>query len=149
MNVTVDIEIKRPKELVWQVITDIDNWQNVISSILKINVLNKPSNGLVGLKWEETREMYGKESTETMWITDTLQNEYYTTRAESHGSVYITKVSLIENSGGSVLTMSFDGPPQTFLAKILSFLLKSLIGKSIKKALIKDLNEIKFHVENN
>jgi hypothetical protein len=46
----------------------------VISSILKITILNKPANDLVGLKWEETREMFGKEAMETIWITDSVDN---------------------------------------------------------------------------
>jgi len=147
MNVTVDIKINRTMESVWQAITDIDNCQNVISSIIKINILNKPKNDLVGFKWEETREMFGKEAMETMWITDSVVNENYATRAESHGSVYITKLSLKECEGSTLLTMSFNGIPQTFSAKILSFLMSPLIISSIKKALIKDLRDIKTYVE--
>ncbi len=147
MNVTVDTEINRSKDVVWKAITDIGNWEYVIPSILKISVLNKPPNGLVGLKWEETREMFGKEATETMWITDSDENKHYSTRAESHGSVYITKLSLKENDGSTVLTMSFYGTPQTIVAKILSFIMKPLINSSIKKALVKDLRDIKAYVE--
>jgi len=99
------------------------------------------------LKWEETREMFGKEAMETMWITDSVVNEYYATRAESHGSVYITKLSLKESDGSTLLTMSFNGIPQTFAAKVLSFLMRPLINSSIKKALVKDLRDIKAYVE--
>lgn len=147
MNVTVNIKIYRSKESVWQAIADIENCQNVISSIMKINILNKPEKNLVGLKWEETREMFGKEAMETMWITDSVVNEYYATRAENHGSVYITKLSLKERDGTTLLTMSFNGVPQTFAAKVLSFLMRPLINSSIKKALIKDLRDIKAYVE--
>lgn len=149
MDTTVAIEINTPKENVWQTITDIDNCKNVISSILGIKVLNKPSDGLVGLKWEETREMFGKEATETMWITDAKTHEFYATRAESHGSVYITRLNLAENSDKTTLTMTFSGIPQTFVAKILSFIMRPLINNSIKKALTKDLEDIKKFVENN
>ncbi len=147
MMVTVDIEIINSKEAVWRAITDIENSDHMISSILKIKIVHKPSDSIVGLKWEETRKMYGKEAQETMWITDSIENEYYSTRAESHGSVYITKSTLGESANGTLLTMSFTGIAQTFGTKLMSFFMGPLIKGSIKKALNKDLDEIKAYVE--
>ncbi len=147
MIVTVNIEINKPKESVWKVITDIEHSQSVISGIKRINLLNKPSSDLVGLKWEVTREMFGKEATETMWVTDAENNDYFCTRAESHGSVYITKLSLRNSGSGSLLTMSFNGIPQGFSAKILSLIMGPFIKSSIRKVLTKDLGDIKSYVE--
>jgi len=147
MNVTVFTEIDGSIKDVWRVITDIENCQNVISGIKKISILNKPEKGLVGLKWEETREMFGKEAMETMWITESTKNEHYSTRAESHGAVYITTVSLKENAGLTLLTMSFSGEPQSLMAKVLSFMMSPFINGSIRKALAVDLQDIKVHVE--
>lgn len=42
----------------------------MVSGIISLNILHQPEDGLVGLKWEETRKMFGKEASETMWITD-------------------------------------------------------------------------------
>lgn len=147
MIITAQTTINKPKQAVWRAITDIDNCQSMISSILKINILHKPANGLVGLKWEETREMFGKEAMETMWITDAMENEYYSTRAENHGAVYISRLSLKDSGNSTLLTMSFSAIAQSTLAKVLSFLMRPLIKKSINKALIKDLEEIKVFVE--
>ena len=147
MMVTEVIEINQSKDAVWKAISDIENCERIITSILKVNILNKPASGIVGLKWEETREMFGKEASETIWITDSETNEYYSTRAESHGSVYITKLSLTADDNGTLLTMSFNGIPQSFIAKIVSFLMGPLIRNSIKKVLIKDLADIKAYVE--
>lgn len=147
MDVTEDITIAASKESVWKVITDIDNCQNVISSILRIDVLNRPNSGLIGLKWQETREMFGKEATEIMWITDAVENEYYATRAESHGSIYVSKLHIKENNGKTSLAMSFTGTPCSFAAKVLSFLMAPMIKSSIRKALKKDLNDIKAFLE--
>jgi len=44
-----------------------------------IEVLEKPDAGFVGFKWKETRKMFGKEATEIMWITDSVENEYFST----------------------------------------------------------------------
>lgn len=149
MNVTEDILINNSKDTVWKVITDIDNCENVIASIIKINILKKPQSELVGLKWEETREMFGKEATETMWVTDAVIGEYYATRAESHGSVYLSKLSVKEKEGKTILTMSFTGIPQSIVARMLSFLMAPFIKSSIIKALRKDLRDIREFIEKN
>lgn len=147
MTVTVQIQIDKPKEIIWKAITDIGNAEKMISAILATHVLHKPESGLVGLKWVETRKMFGKTAMETMWITDAIDNEYYDTRAESHGSVYITRLGLTDSDNGTLLTMSFTGIPQTAVAKMLSFLMAPFITKSIKKALLQDLRDIKAFTE--
>ena len=147
MKVSTEVNINANRADVWNVIADIENSINVVSSINKIEVIDKPQNSLEGFKWKETRTMFGKEATETMWITESKENEYYQTRAESHGSVYISKLSLNESDNLTELTMSFEGIPQTATAKILSFLMSPMIKSSMKKALAKDLGDIKKHLE--
>ena len=149
MKVSVDIEIQKPAAAVWAVITDIENCSNIISAIKNLQVLTKPEKGLVGLKWKETRLMFGKEATETMWITESVENEYYCTRAESHGSVCTTKLSLSDAGSNTLLTTSFTAEAQTFFVKIISAWMSVFIKNSMKKALLNDLEDIKKHVEQN
>ncbi len=147
MNVVVDIKIEKPKNLIWSAITDIENCSNMISSIIELNILNQPKTGIVGLKWEETRRMFGKEATEVMWVTESVENEYYCTRAESHGCVYTTKLSVNDCGKCSLLTMSFTGEAQNLITKIISAGMNLFINNSMKKALRKDLEDIKQYVE--
>ena len=147
MKVSTSIEISKPRENVWKAITDIENCQERISSIIAIEVLEKPEAGFVGFKWKETRKMFGKEATEIMWVTDSVENEYYSTRAESHGSVYVSRLSVTESAGITTLTMSFSGEAQSLLARILSALMGAFIKGSMKKELQKDLVDIKNYVE--
>lgn len=147
MKVTAEIIISRPREIIWAVITDIENWTSMITSIIDIKILNKPADGLVGLKWEETRRMFGKEATETLWVTDSVENEYYCSRAESHGSVYITRFSLSDFGDKTSLTISFSGEPQTPFVKTVSFLMGHFIKGTIINALHKDLEDIKDQAE--
>ena len=93
--------------------------------------------------------MFGKEATETMWITDYKENEFYQTRAESHGSVYVSKLSLEESGNHTKLTMSFSAEGQKFFVKIISFCMGFLLKGTMKKAVVKDLNDIKTHLESN
>ena len=147
MNLSVHIDINRSKEKVWAAITDIEHCDEMISAITKLNIIKKPNSGLVGLTWQETRIMFGQESSETMWITECVENDYYCTRAESHGAVYLTRLALQESDGLTRLTMTFTGQAQTLLAKLLSGLMNVFIVGSMKKALLKDLQDIKQFVE--
>ena len=147
MKVSTSIEISKPRENVWKAITDIENSPGRISSIIAIDVLEKPEAGFVGFKWKETRKMFGKEATETMWVTDSVENEYYSTRAESHGSIYVSRLSLAESAGITTLAMSFAGEAQSLVAKILSALMGVFMKGSIEKELQKDLVDIKSYVE--
>ena len=149
MELSVFVEIEKPLEDVWKAIIDFKNCSNYIESIVKLEIIDEPKDTLIGFKWKETRVMFGKEATETMWITDYVENEFYQTRAESHGSIYISRLSIERVEKHSILTMSFSADAQTFFVKIFSLCMGFVIKGSMKKALIKDLNDIKTHVESN
>jgi carbon monoxide dehydrogenase subunit G len=123
MIVEVQVTIAGSKEAVWAKITDIENASKTISSIEKVEVLERPAKGLVGLKWRETRKLFGKTATEVMWITDAVENKFYMTRAESHGFIYECTFRITEQDGRSSLTMTHDSKPQGFTATVLSTLL--------------------------
>src|SRR5262249_59396980 len=117
-----------------------------ISGILNIEVLEKPASGLVGLKWRETRMLFGKPATVEKWITDAAENEFYKTSAESDGFVFLTTIRISEGSGGIALISSHDSKPQGIVARLMSipmFLFKGVA----KKAILQDLNDIKSAVE--
>ena len=143
MEVSVDIVINASKEAVWKVITDIDAAKDNITAINSIEVLERPDSGLVGLKWKETRTMFGKEASEVMWITDSEENVTYRTRAESHGSIYVSWHKLEEVEAGVKYTMGFSGKAQSMGAKIMNGLMGWMMKSSTKKALMKDLEDIK------
>lgn len=148
MKLTIDIEIKAPKEKVWKVITDIENSVNTISGIDKIEILNKPKDTVVGLKWKETRTIFGKSATETMWITEATENNYYKTRAESNGAIYQTILKLSEKENTTFLTMEFSTEAITVRGKIMAFIFGRMLNKTMKKLIKKDLIDIKTTVEN-
>jgi uncharacterized membrane protein len=147
MELSVFVEIEKPIEDVWKTITDFENCSNFISAIVDLKIIDKPTDTLIGFKWKETRVMFGKEATETMWITDYAENDYYQTRAESHGSIYISRLSLERVGENTKLTMSFTAEAQTFFVKIMSAVMGFMMKGSMKKALVKDLNDIKNHLE--
>jgi len=149
--VEAQVTINGSKAAIWAAITDIENAAKTISGIEKIEVLEKPANGLVGLKWRETRMLFGKPATVEKWITDAAENEFYKTRAEDGGFVFLTTMRISkdgtsENGGGMTLTSSHDSKPQTIVAK-LSIPMLFLFKGVVKKAALQDLNDIKAAVE--
>ena len=148
MKISTDIGIRAPKEKVWQIITDIENSMNTISGIDKIEILHKPKETIVGLKWKETRTIFGKSATETMWITEAEENNYYKTRAESNGAVYQTVLKLSEIENATILTMEFSSEAVTFKGKIMALIFGVILKNSMKKLIEKDLIDIKTFAEN-
>lgn len=54
MIVEGDVTINGSKAAIWTATTDIEHASATISGIENIEVLEKPENGLVGLRWRET-----------------------------------------------------------------------------------------------
>lgn len=147
MKVEVDVTIDAPKEAVWHIISDIEHAADTITGIEQVEILEKPDDGLVGLKWRETRTLFGKTATEVMWITDARELEFYATRAESHGAVYLTRLGLTDEDGKTRLRMEFAGTPQTLGAKVMSAVTGWAFKNATQKALMQDLVDIKAKVE--
>jgi hypothetical protein len=86
-------EIMAPPEAVWSVVANIQNAASVISGIKEVEILETAAGpSIVGVKWKETREWMGRDAVEIMWITDACAPLFYETRAESHGSVYQSRL---------------------------------------------------------
>lgn len=82
-----------------------------------------------------------------MWITDAAENQHYDVRAESHGSVYKSRLSISGEGDSHALTIEFGAEAQTFVAKLLSATMGVLLKGATKNALLQDLEDIKAQVE--
>lgn len=90
--------------------------------------------------------LFGKEASVEKWITEAKENEYYTTRAEEDGFVFITTNRVSGSDGSVTLTGIHETLPQGFAAKLKSLPMVFFKGV-IKKAILQDLNDIKSVVE--
>ena len=148
MIVEAQVTINGSREAIWAAITNIENASETISGIENIEVLEKPANGLVGLRWRETRMLFGKPATAEKWITDAAENAFYKTRAESDGFIFLTTMSISESGSGSMtLTSCHDSQPQSIVKKLLLIPMGLLFKGVAKKAILQDLNDIKSAVE--
>ena len=90
---------------------------------------------------------FGKSATVEKWITDAAENEFYKTKAEDGGFVFLTTKSISAGSGGITLTESHESQPQGIAAKLMSILMRLFFKGVIKKAALQDLNNVKAAVE--
>src|ERR1051326_537947 len=120
MLVEAQVTINGSKAAVWAAITNFRNAAEIISGIEKIEILNEPANGLAGLKWRETRMYFGKPAAVEKWIFDAVENEFYKTKAEMDGFIFLTTVTIAENSGSIKLSSSHETQPQGIIAKMKS-----------------------------
>jgi len=147
MNIQEEITIQAPRSTVWQLITDIEGSDQRISGIKKVEILEKPKDGLIGLKWEETRIMFGKTATEVMWITDVVDGFSYKTQAEGPGVIYISSLSLVEEGAQTRLIMGFKSEISSLGTKIISSIMGLFFNKATRDAVKKDLIDIKTAAE--
>ena len=147
MLVEVQVTIEGSAAAVWAAMTDIEHAATLIRGIDKIEILDRPVSGLVGLKWRETRMLFGKPATADKWITEAAENAFYKTRAESDGFIFVSTMQLAEDPAGVTLTSIHDSIPQTMGAKIMSIPMGLLFKGVARKALVQDLIDIKAAVE--
>ena len=147
MLVEAQIDISGRKAAVWAAIADIENASEIISGIERVEVVEKPARGLVGLRWRETRLLFGKPATVEKWITDAAENEFYKTRAESDGFVFLTTMSIVERRGAITLISAHESLPQTMVARLQSIPMGLFFKGVIRRAILKDLSDIKSKVE--
>ncbi|HJQ97276.1 MAG TPA: SRPBCC family protein [Candidatus Polarisedimenticolaceae bacterium] len=147
MLVEAQVTIHGSRAAIWAAITDIENAAKIIRGVESIEVVERPTNGLVGLRWKETRLLFGKPATVEKRITEAVENEFYTTRAEDIGFVFLTTQRISEGNGGMTLSSSHDSRPQTFVAKLQSIPMGLFFKGVVRKAVVQDLVDIKAAVE--
>lgn len=147
MNVEVEVRIQASKSAIWALISDMENTPKIIRGIEQIEIVNKPATGLIGLRWRETRILFGKPATAEKWITDAVENEFYQTRAESDGFIFLSTTRIVEEHGVMRLISVHDSQPQTWQTKLMVIPMRLFFKGVAKKALMQDLMDIKSALE--
>jgi hypothetical protein len=81
------------------------------------------------------------------WITDAVENSFYTSKAESDGFVFLTTFTLSESSGGTTLTSTHESQPQTIVKRLMTIPMRLFFKGVMKRFILQDLNDIKSAVE--
>ncbi|MDX1765869.1 MAG: SRPBCC family protein [Candidatus Saccharimonadales bacterium] len=145
MKVTSEAQIDAPIEKVFEVFTDIGHAAERLTGVIKVEILSQKQHG-AGLRWRETRKMFGKEATEEMEITKFNAPNMYQVDAESHGSHYTTLFYFEERGEGTHVKWEFIGTPISLGAKLLS-ILGFLAKGTTKKMMDQDIADLKSFIE--
>lgn len=147
MIVEAAVTIAGSRTAVWAVMTDIEHAAATFSGIEQVEIVDRPMAGLAGLRWRETRLLFGKPATVEKWITEAVEPESCRTRAESDGFVFVTTKRLVEHDGVVTLTEAHESRPQTFLARLQMIPMGLFFRGAIRTAILQDLNDVKASVE--
>ncbi len=142
-RVTVAREIAAEVDRVWAIITDLDYAPEVMSSIIAIERVEGEGYE-VGVRWRETRKLWGREETEEMWVSEVDAPRTTTVRAESRGTEYVTVFTLDALDGRTRVAIEFTAEtPSPGPAQRIGWLVFGRAGmKATTKALERDLEEI-------
>ena len=138
---TVDRDVAAPAEKVWAIVTDLDHTKDVISGITALERTDGGTSFGVGTAWSETRVMFGRESTETMAVTEIDEGHSYTVESRSRGAFYRTVMRVEPRGDGCNLSWEFGAEAQSTSAKLMSVIGKLFEG-STRKMLMQDLDDI-------
>jgi hypothetical protein len=147
MIVEAQITIHADVATLWATIADIEHAAQIIRGIASIEVLERPASGLVGLKWRETRMLFGKPASVDKWITEAVEPVYYQTRAQDQGFVFITTMRIATGAGGVALISTHETVAHGFLANLMAIPMRLFFRGAIKRHVLQDLHDIKAAVE--
>lgn len=147
MIVAAEVKISGTRQAVWSAVTDIAHSAAFIRGIESIEMVDRPIAGLLGLRWLETRILFGEAATVEKRITEVIPNESYTTRAESDGYIFNTTLRLSDGEDGVKVTSSHETIPQSIKAKIMAVPMRLFFQGVVRKAILQDLHDIKSAVE--
>lgn len=137
--------VAAPPERCFERATDLRRAPETIRAITAMEVLTDGPIG-VGTRFRETRVLFERACSEEMEITSFDPPRGYVVRAESHGCRYRTEFRFTPRGSGTELEMIFEARPLTAAAKVMSFLMKPMLGKVMAEA-AKDLDDLAAAIE--
>jgi carbon monoxide dehydrogenase subunit G len=143
VNLKVCRAVNAPASVVWSIMIDVEGSATAISAIQSIEILSDATEFGVGTRWRETRTMFGKQATETMWISEVDAGTSYVAMVESNGAEYTTIMKVVDTgSNSSEVSMDFSAEPTGTMAKLMGATVGKLFESATRKALAQDLDDI-------
>src|SRR5258706_4012484 len=140
------VRIAAPVERVFEVFTDLRNAPGRIIGIKRLEVLTDGPIG-VGTKFRETREMFGKDATEEMAITECDRPRMYSVGALSCGCRYTVRYDFRSDGAETIVELDFRGEAVSIFAKLLMPVMGWLMSGSMKQCMQQDLDDLKAFIE--
>lgn len=145
MDVTVTRRTTAPPDVVWSVATDIEGTVEVLEGVTGVERLDGGDGFGPGLRWRETRVLFGREASEELEITAVEEGRSYTAEAESGGTRYHSVLRVEPAETGSLVTMTFGAEQarRRLLGRIADRVgATRAMERATSKALQQDLDDI-------
>lgn len=144
-EIVVSKIVEASPDRVWEVLTNLDGAAETLTGVVSVQRMTDGPYA-VGTRWRETRKMFGRESTEEMWVAESDPWRRSLVRAESGGADYVTEFTLtpLDNAARTELVVRFGAQmtsPST-LQKLGMKVFGGLAEKASRKALEQDLTDI-------
>ena len=146
MVVTARTTIDRRREEVFAAFCDLERAVDRIDGIVAIERL-AGSGFEPGVRWRETRRMFGKDATEEMWVSSVDAPREYRVEAESNGTRYETIARFGEAAAGTDVEWVFTGRPQNVLSRVMGFVMGPMIRRAVRRMVQQDLDDMKAALE--
>lgn len=146
MTVTVASQVAAPVDRVFAVFTDLEHAAEHVSGIKNIELLT-PGDFRLGARWQETREVLGRQDSAEMEVTAFERNRTYTITHHKAGTRIDTVFTFEPSGNGTKVSVEFDleshGLPPGLLAP-----LGWAIADKVRDVLSHDLLDLKQSAEN-
>ena len=140
------VRIAAPVERLFEVFADLRSAPDRIKGIKQLEVLTDGPIG-VGTKFRETREMFGKDATEAMEITEFDPPWTYSVSALSCGCHYTARYDFRSDGAETIVELAICGEAISFFAKLLMPVMGWLMSGSMKQSLQQDMDDLKAFIE--
>ena len=149
MQLDLSRHIAADPETVWAVLTNIPEAPRMLRGVRSVEILTEQPYE-PGLRWRETRTMFGMKATEEMMVLASEPPHSTTIVAQNGGTEYKTTFTVTPDAeGGSTLRMVFGA--ETSHAPAASRVVMSLMGglaeRSTRKTMEQDLADIAAEAE--
>lgn len=133
MRVTATVSIRAPVARVFDVFTDVAHCAGRITGVKKAEILSEVRSGK-GLRWQETRVMFGKDAAVDKEITAIEAPRSYRVESRVDGTNYISTFEFADGAaaGTTVVTWTHFSEALTVGAKFLAPLLVLFQGTMLK-----------------
>jgi len=150
MRMQLSTPIQAPADEVFAVASDFPHAAEVVGGIDKMEMLspaNDSSEIGVGTRFRETRTMFGKQAVEEFEVVRFEPPSRYTLSTRSCGVQFDSTVEVIPDAAGCQLVYDIHGTPKTMFARVVGAITGPMMKGTMRKAMEKDLADIKTHVE--
>lgn len=136
--------IRAPATAVFETVANATNYTKAVSDIVKVEFLTDQRSG-VGTRFRETRVMGRRAATTELEVTEYVANERIRMVSDAGGTVWdsIFTVTPVEDGDATRLELVMEARPYRLLSRILVPLTKSIVAKAVAR----DMDAVKAHLE--